>query len=507
MRAVLARLLVLWLAAAAACVVIPDPDHCANQGGDATCVELELGEFCSSCKRGNRGCVEVAPAQDCQPTPVGETSASSAPTSSSTEPTSGSVSETGLPACDPACGVEAPYCLEGQCTTCSDAGGDVFCASSDSANPQCHPTWGTCAACVVDGSPACQPDAQFCDDSYACGGCTEHAQCPASACDLEMGRCMDDAPQLWVDNDNETCAVDPMGTEESPYCTVAEALAVIGAADTTAVIRVASGVAYNEGLVWSDCANDRRLAVIGTGAFDAVLQADPNVVDVRCANVLYLANLRLSNGMTAGIFCQDATVWLDDAMLLDDDVGLDASSCRVHVRRTQILRSTTFGIRTSNNTDLWLASSIVGSGGTDGTTSRAIEATSGMADIRFTTVAGNRGDGKNSLWCAGGIAGSVRNSIFASEGGGSVDCPQLTFANTAFDDPDLAMAGTDNVQVLYDASRFVDPSDDDYHLGPAAPMEYLAGGRWDLGDPRRDLDRQPRVAFPGAAESLGADTP
>ncbi|HET6582117.1 MAG TPA: hypothetical protein VFG69_01695, partial [Nannocystaceae bacterium] len=306
----LGRLLVLGLAVGAACVVIPDPDHCANQSGDATCVELDLGAYCSACKRGHRGCVSAPPPADCRSAAGGETSATSAPTSAGSD---GTASDTGLPSCDPECPADAPYCIAAQCTSCTDAGGDEFCAGLDPAQPQCHPTWGSCAACVVDGSPACEPDASFCDDAYACGGCTEHSQCPDSACDLEMGRCMDDAPQLWVDND--PCEADPMGTKESPYCTLADALAVVGPGDTTAVIHIAPGVPYAEGLAWSDCASNRRLAILGTGSLDTVLQASPNVVDLRCANALYVSKVRLNTGSMAGVYCQDAAIWIDDSAL------------------------------------------------------------------------------------------------------------------------------------------------------------------------------------------------
>jgi len=493
--------MILWLATQAACVVVPDPNHCANKLGDETCSEKGEGWVCSSCTRANDGCVMGQPPEECRETAAsGESDTDPA----TTEPTSTMTStDTGETPCDPECADPAPYCVAAQCVPCSDAGGDEFCAALDPETPQCHPTWGRCVTCYSPGSPACADDEPFCGDAFECAGCSEHAQCPDSACDLESGRCMDDATQLWVDN--AECVEPAMGTAESPYCTLAEAMAVIGAGDVQSVIHLAGGTPYTESAVLTEpCATDRTLAILGFGG-TPVLQGDPNVVEVGCGNTLYLSNIRLITGMVAGAYCDAARLWIDDSILVDNEIGVDAVGCRLHVRRTEILRTEGTGIRTDNETDLRLWSSIIGSGGDAGASTRAIQASMGTIDIRFSTIANNAGTSEPSFWCGGNVEGTVRNSIFGSTGGSSVDCPTVELENNALDDEALAMDGSGNVYVLYLDEWFAAPARDDYRLGVEPPPGYLTGGIWQPGDPRVDVDGEPRTDVPGTTVSLGAD--
>jgi hypothetical protein len=484
----------------AACVVIDDPDHCANRDGDATCVEEnDVGWMCSSCTRGNHGCVMSPPPEGCHDT-AADMESTAGPTSSEGDDDTDATAETGTD-CEPGCEGAAPYCIDMQCVSCGDAGGDAFCDAIDPALPQCHPGTGLCVACYADPSPACVAPDAFCDDAFECGGCTEHAQCPDSACDLETGQCMDDATQLWVDN--QTCVEPAMGTEESPYCSITDAVAVIGAGDTQSVIHVLGGMPYSDVIAWTDCASDRTLAVLGSGGV-VTLQGDPNVADVTCGNTLYLSRLRLITGQAAGVHCDAARVWIDESTLYQNEIGVDAVGCRAHVRRSQILQTTSIGIRTDDESDLWLSSSIIGSGGDPKTTSRAILATTGTVDIRFSTIANNLGSSEPSFWCSGNTTGAVRNSIFGAPGGSSVDCPTVDFFTSALDD--AAMATDGNVHVLYQGDWFADPAEDDYHLGAGTvPDGYLEGGVWQPGDPRVDIDRDARTDTPGAVVSIGAD--
>ncbi len=492
--------------ASATCVVIDDPDHCANRSGDASCVEDNGdGWMCSSCTRGNHGCVATPPPDGCHDAlgDAGDTTGpSSSSSSSSDDDSTDATAETGND-CMPACTDAAPYCIDAQCVSCVDAGGDAFCETLDAAQPECHPGSGLCVACYAEPSSACVAPDEFCDDTFACGGCTEHAQCPDSACDLENGRCMEDPTELWVDN--QTCSEPAMGTEESPYCTIAEALDAIGASDIQSIVHIAGGMTYGEPIAWNECASDRTLAVIGYGG-PPVIQGDPNAADVTCGNTLYLSKVRLITGQVAGAHCDAANLWVDDSVLVNNEMGVQAVGCRVHVRRTQVLSSTSIGISTDDESDLWLSSSIIGSGGDPKTTSRAILASGGSVDIRFSTVVNNAGTSDPSFWCTGDVQGTVSDSIFSTPGGSSVSCPTVDFVTSAVDDEALSMEGTGNRYVLYQGEWFLDPAADDYHLGRGElPPDYLTSGVWEPGDPRVDVDRDARVDTPGASVSIGAD--
>ena len=50
------------------CVVVDDPQHCANRDGDKTCAELyKPGVHCSLCEHFYNGCVDDEPVPECRP--------------------------------------------------------------------------------------------------------------------------------------------------------------------------------------------------------------------------------------------------------------------------------------------------------------------------------------------------------------------------------------------------------------------------------------------------------
>ena len=49
------------------CVVVDDPQHCANREGDKTCAELYApGVHCSACDHFHNGCVDEEPEPECR---------------------------------------------------------------------------------------------------------------------------------------------------------------------------------------------------------------------------------------------------------------------------------------------------------------------------------------------------------------------------------------------------------------------------------------------------------
>src|SRR5690606_11834609 len=72
---------------------------------------------------------------------------------------------------------------------------------------------------------ACSGTTPICDvEASMCVGCSEHEQCLGSACNFADGNCIDPANVVHVHDDiNANCSPSG-GTEDMPYCTIAQAL-------------------------------------------------------------------------------------------------------------------------------------------------------------------------------------------------------------------------------------------------------------------------------------------
>ncbi len=231
------------------CLLI-NQDHCAlNQG---SCPE---GLVCDECAASNNGCVAEAldgcafnPTDSGTTTPAttGETTQSETtvgpattedqPTDPTTETTTdgttdGTTETTGVPSCDPetpelGCGdSSAPYCVATDvCGQCSELV-SKSCSDIDSASPACDASSGFCVECTTSDLAACSnPNAAICNPYVLeCSPCFEHDQCASMACNIESGMCFPDQEDkiIWVHN-RENCAVED-GSEENPYCSLADA--------------------------------------------------------------------------------------------------------------------------------------------------------------------------------------------------------------------------------------------------------------------------------------------
>nr|MCH9687335.1 hypothetical protein [Deltaproteobacteria bacterium] len=193
-----------------------DPSHCNSNDGDVFCEQQHDGArpFCrlgtQACDQAadlddfdHDGCFAERPEDACYSAcgrgisvlddPDCEGAAST--TGTTTEPT-GSTSDgtvtdgmtegstsTG-PMCtsngqclDPA----APFCdAMGDCVSCQEMGDpNGACADLDASNPVCDA--GSCVECTA-AAGACGGQAPVCDENNECTACTEHSQCPQSAC-------------------------------------------------------------------------------------------------------------------------------------------------------------------------------------------------------------------------------------------------------------------------------------------------------------------------------------
>ncbi len=232
------------------CLLINE-NHCAlNQG---SCPE---GLVCDECAVANNGCVAEAPQGVCafngtdsgttspatmdattqDQTTQGPVTTEDQPTDPTTETTTETTTDTptettGVPSCDPespkdGCGEPgAPYCVAAdQCGQCSELD-SKSCSDIDSGTPACDADSGFCVECTTSDLAACSnPNEAICNPyTLECAPCFEHDQCASMACNIESGMCFPGQEDkiIWVHN-RENCAVED-GSEENPYCSLADA--------------------------------------------------------------------------------------------------------------------------------------------------------------------------------------------------------------------------------------------------------------------------------------------
>lgn len=505
------RALLVAVLALPACIVFDDPSHCANLRGDATCVEaFGDGWACSVCERG-------APLQGCSNAPIEtacrfEAGSGSGDSGSggSTSGGSGGSGTTGLPVeCDGTGAVEGcpddrPYCVEGVCSGCEAAGGHDYCAGLSESVPQCNPSWGHCVECYDDASPACG-EGQVCGDDFACGACTQHEQCPMSACNVFRGTCMDDATVLWVDDDPASCDPDGDASEGTPLCDLDAAIERVAAGET-AIVHLRGG-SYTS-LVLPDCAA-KYIAVIGDEGAPATIDLNalqsPPAVEVACGSELMLYRVRLRRSNAPAVQCHDGGKLSLQQVLIDGGTtGVDAQDCRLRSLGSRFVGTAGPAISATDGSDIELRNDVIGGNAAMGTPpdNAALVVVDSAAELRFVTLADN--DALN-LACGGTAVVTAHSSLVGdTDSGMSIDCLVASFDHSVIDNSDVQ--GDDNVALLFDPGWFVDLAGDDYRLldSEGALAEI---GQWNPGDPRFDLENARRVEIPGARTWPGADQP
>lgn len=513
--------------------------HCSIDGGDALCVaNFGSRPYCSLCadESENQGCVSSPPVGACAPGggfPIpsdgsggdgvddgmgtSTTEAVGADTSTGTSGSDGlDDTSTGALACtrdglDPDCealDAATPYCNEGVCVGCMDAGGDEFCAAGVAPEtPACDADSGACVACDALARPVCGDVTPVCGASGACEACTEHAQCPDTACHISpddplAGSCFLPDEVRWVNNS----AICPgMGTEAQPSCSLQATLAGIPAGTNRVVKVVASVVPITQR---PETNGAYTVAILGV---NGVPELNGNAAlggasFVNGGALTYLHNLRLEgNTQSHGIRCTAGQVWIDDTAIAQNaGWGIfDEAPCNLTMRRSTLHHNDDGGIRLFGGT-LDLENSTVAVNG-NGSSGPGIDVQFATIDLLYSTIVGNDGATSDSITC-NTAEGTLRNSIVqgVSPFSISLDCFGFTFTRNALDNSNFAQ--DTNVQVpLYDPIQFVDPAAGDFRLEapPLSPFGDIA--RWEEGDPPLDADGTPRptggvLAYPGIDE-------
>ncbi|MCX4247564.1 hypothetical protein [Paraliomyxa miuraensis] len=492
------------------CSLDPNLRHCSLLEGDETCAALYPSGVLPFCSAGcqtsphGNGCVADRPEDACYSPcgqgltavelaqcPQGSSSAGSSggstgetgATSSSTAQADDTASDTGIPGCrvDADCEPTMPSCVDGQCVPCTLAPDpDLVCAQLDPMRPLCADD--RCVACTEDDASACEDPTPVCDlVEGTCVACTRHEQCPQSACHLEMGSCLPTDRVWWVDGDAGGCA-GADGSEASPYCTVAGALANVGVGETgTLWVRARAGdAAYAAGLTLT---GGRVVAVRGLAderpRFSGGGVGAP--ITISGGAVAYLDRGRVDgSSVSEAIAVVGAVLHLDGWLVVLNPGG---------------------GVSLSNGAELHARTSVLGANGSGLIDAQALRAAASTFELRYVTVAGNDSAGVASIECMGGSAGVVHDSIVVGIDSGSIACPGLVVDHSAIDS---LLAGDGVVlRESFDSGWFLAPGAGDFHLVSPHPFDDVA--QWQPGDPIVDLDGEPRPQMAGAPDVAGAD--
>jgi hypothetical protein len=505
MRARLAGIVRVWAAFAAVpgCVVIDDPNHCANRDGDATCQALfDSRPVCSVCRRSFSGC-EAAPVDPaCRADGAAASGTSSGSTTSAGSDTidpSSTSSGTPVP-CEgegesATCPEARPYCIAGECSGCDAAGGDAFCMTLSADTPQCSVGWGRCVECVDATSPVCVAEQSACTTSFTCGACTRQDQCPDSACNPFTGACMDDAEHLWIDENAANCADLNAGSEAAPLCTLGEALARTDGSASW-VFHLGDGTYDDLRLV--GCSG-KSIAVLGTsGSGTQLSNASAPGLDVECNNTIILRRVRLLGFGAASLQCMaGAKVALEQVQVADGEpAGILVEDCDLIVDRSRVVGAPEAALD-ARSSSVVISSSLFATAEDAAASAVTLDLDGGEVQARFATIVGT-GDG---------IAMRCTSEASASTPAG-IDCEGLAldvqFERCAVDDSTIL--GENNARPAYDPAWFI-AAPNDLRLGPGAVFDLEGVGRWDLGDPALDYDGDPWPLPPGRAVYPGGDQP
>ncbi len=486
----------------------PDAQHCANQRGDRSCPEM----FCSLCVSKSGGCVVEMPTAACHrpgstPSPV-DASSSSSSGAGSTAGTTADPSSGGLECgpdgdgLDDTCSERTPYCVAGACVACE---GDGFCAELG-LPPACHPESGTCLACVErrDCTGAC-------DDAYACVECTDHSDCPQTACDLRHGRCLRTSKVFWVDASGCGPVGDPsldpgFGTEDEPYCWLRTALDNVDEHEV-GVVHLRASVDVIEQEIALTNRTGRTVAVLGHHT--PRLGRVPTAVSVGSDSTLYVSGIHLQEATVGAARCTFlSTLWLTDTQLLGNAVGVEAQDCgRVTLERSVVAGSRGDAV-VAVDTRLSVWSSAIVNNGSAEVDAVALRASEGSRlDVRYSTVALNWGQaGRASVSCTDADSGTIANSVIVSPQEPSFACPGVRVLTSVLDDQPLDF---EDVAVVtpFNSAWFADILNNDVSVRDPLDSPFGDVARWRLGDPRRGLSGSRRLAFPGQAEFAGAQQP
>ena len=467
-------------------------EHCFHAQGNETCVERYGDErpFCAAeCGEGyseNYGCVAEEPADLACYSPCGgqkdanedasclgnsDTGTDTSSTTDTTDSTTDTTTGPGPCMANEDCTNPAqPFCDDmGACVDCSSTlDPDAACLGADPNFPVCIE--GECVQCNAADASACMGTTPVCDlGTNTCIGCTDHDECPDSACNLALGSCMDVGAVYSVDGDGV-----------SDYASLSLALADIGAqAEITLVFHEAnyapeSIVIDTNGYVAIVAAPGENPTVTGNGG-------NPSFT-IHGGSTLYLARVSASGTQNGGrgVLIDGGSAW---------------------VQRCKVVNNSGGGIVVDGGGNLVLDNSFVGGDISDVV---ALAMTSGTLEANYVTLGAGFGTSA-ALTCADGVGKAVRNSLLVSRSANpELACPNITITESALEmmvGSNLALGDVDTL------AWFDGYGTGDFGLSDTAPPNLATAAIWQSGDPTTDIDGDLRPTTPGTPDYAGADIP
>ena len=356
-----------------------------------------------------------------------------------------------------------PGCAaSGECVTCDQAPSPTdACVSLDAGTDICDGN--ICVQCTTQTPDACDGTTPVCDgDTFSCVACTEHADCPDTACNLPTGACIEGSV-VHVDGD---------GGRDAD--TIADGLAMLAAGDGVLVIHEQGGQqSYQESVTHDG----------GTVAFLAASGEAPTWQGTGAPTLTVTG--------TATALLADMTMRLNG-----DAEGLRVDGATAYVQRSRLVQNTGGGIVALGGAELVVENCFV-AGALDVS---AVNVQSSNAAIVYSTVGTTTLGSVAALTCNGAATVGLRNSIVATNGGApgtelgcGLDVGVGNWTEDAFE--------------ALDPSWFSNFNNGDYLLTPSGDATFADIATWQTGDPHTDIDGQPRVAIDGQAEHAGADVP
>lgn len=404
----------------------------------------------------------------------------------------------------PDCSGETPYCgTKGECVGCSDI---ASCTAVNPLTPACDAASGECVECSSDDASACVDQRPVCDTAlHTCRGCTDHGECPGSACDLESGACFPADQALHVGGAG--CNDNGDGAEGAPLCTIKAALGLVakGSKSVPRAVLIQSGT-YSDALV---VPGGFTVALIGTAA-PRLTGKGAEALRVDAGAHLFADGLEIrGNTDGAGLGCTNASVWLDNSVVAEHMSGVNGTNCTIRLRGGVVAKNSSEGIYATSG-QLHLENAFVSeNGGISGRGGLAL-AGGAAAEVVYTTLYGNAasiGLGHSVDCDPDGPSESVtvRNAILLNlKGYATNSCDkQAEIVHSAISAMADGPMGGDNLGVTDETKPALIAADPKL-LGVFRPIKDSAlsvVGLWTDPDPRVDFEgdaRQMDIGFPGA---------
>jgi len=506
--------------------LVPSDDHCVSRSGNAWCVS-KYGNDKPYCTRGvrpcrfvddnNDGCMPSRPADSVCYSPCGmvrslsedpgiacdgfageeSTSTTSDAQETSLDLSDGITTEGGPlgsgassdamstgsdndPYGDPLCiahedctSEDAPACKDGICVPCDTVpNGDAACTALGVGTDVCGDD-GVCVQCNPTRLEACEVTSPICVDG-TCTPCTAHGQCPAASpgpdsagCVLSTGACLPTEAVVHVDGDGER-----------DHTTVTAALSALGDAGTIILHERDKHAPYAETVTLDGA---QTIAILAASDERPILQGidrDPGLT-VSTGAAVFVERLAIQDSDSEGVRLDGGVAWLDRTVVSDNSGG---------------------GVQVQAFGELVLRNSFV-SGPND---LSAVQIDGGNADVIYTSIGGGALEAR-AMVCTDASAVRVRNSLLLARGDlDAIDCANATISHSAI--MGAWTTGTDNVTGIEVEGRwFEDYNRGDFRLKREHPFDGVA--RWQLGDPRTDIDGAARPGTDGSADVAGAHLP